>query len=121
MPLPFFEGPEKKVELAVVDGHPSLRALGEAFWRGVVKAANADVLSVLSNAHLDAYLLSESSLFVYDGFCITPCLQISPKVCSWIKIADNIDIHSRALKQKSPLQCAVSVISVTAIKYTHIK
>ncbi|MCB9592321.1 MAG: adenosylmethionine decarboxylase [Sandaracinaceae bacterium] len=64
----FFEGPEKKVELAVVDGHPSLRGLGDAFWRGVVRAAQAEVLSVISNDHLDAYLLSESSLFVYDGF-----------------------------------------------------
>ncbi len=64
----FFEGPEKKVELAVVDGHPSLRSFGHDYWRGVVRAARADVLSVISNEHLDAYLLSESSLFVYDGF-----------------------------------------------------
>jgi len=68
MPSQLFEGPEKKVELAVVDGHPSLRALGESFWRRVVEAAGADVLSVLRNEHIDAYLLSESSLFVYDGF-----------------------------------------------------
>ncbi len=68
MPSALFEGPEKKVELAVVDGHPSLRGLGDAFWRSVVRAAGADVLSVLRSEHIDAYLLSESSLFVYDGF-----------------------------------------------------
>lgn len=64
----FFEGPEKKVELAVLDGHRSLRELGDAFWRGVVRAAGADVLSRIENEHIVAYLLSESSLFVYDGF-----------------------------------------------------
>ena len=64
----FFEGPEKKVELAVVDDHPSLRAFGAPFWHRVVAAAKADVLSTISNQHLDAYLLSESSLFVYDNF-----------------------------------------------------
>ncbi|MBT8495365.1 MAG: adenosylmethionine decarboxylase [Deltaproteobacteria bacterium] len=62
----FFEGPEKKVELVVVSGGPSLRALGEQVWRRVVEAANADVLSIIRTAELEAYLLSESSLFVYD-------------------------------------------------------
>lgn len=64
----FFEGPEKKLELAVVDGFPSLRSLGEAFWTAVVRAAQAHVLSKQSNDYFDAYLLSESSLFVYDSF-----------------------------------------------------
>lgn len=64
----FFEGPEKKVELVVADGHPPLRGLGEAFWRGVVAAARAEVRSEIANAHLDAWLLSESSLFVHDRF-----------------------------------------------------
>jgi len=62
----FFEGPEKKVELVVADDFGSLRALGDAFWREVVSAARAEVLSKLSSSKLDAYLLSESSLFVYD-------------------------------------------------------
>lgn len=64
----FFEGPEKKVELAVVDDHPPLRALGRSFWGEVVRSADAHVISVVSNDDLDAYLLSESSLFVYDNF-----------------------------------------------------
>ena len=68
MPLSLFEGPEKKVELAVVEGHPPLRALGEDRWREVVRAAGADVVSLMRGEHIDAYLLSESSLFVYDEF-----------------------------------------------------
>ena len=64
----FFEGPEKKVELAVVDEHPSLRELGDAFWREVVHVAGAEVVSSRRGEWIDAYLLSESSLFVYDNF-----------------------------------------------------
>ncbi len=67
-PPAFFEGPEKKIELAVVDGFPSLRSFGHERWTRVVRAADADVLSIKSNEHFDAYLLSESSLFVYDTF-----------------------------------------------------
>lgn len=64
----FFEGPEKKVELVVVEGHASLRSLGDVFWHEVVAAADAQVLSKLEGSACDAYLLSESSLFVYDGY-----------------------------------------------------
>lgn len=63
--MPFFEGTEKKVELVVHAGQPSLRALGDGFWDRVARRAGARVLSRLANEHCDAYLLSESSLFVY--------------------------------------------------------
>ncbi|MBI4061945.1 MAG: adenosylmethionine decarboxylase [Elusimicrobia bacterium] len=62
----FFEGPEKKVELAMAPGRPSLRGRGHEYWKGVVARANAQVLSMISNESMDAYLLSESSLFVTD-------------------------------------------------------
>lgn len=68
MAFSFFEGPEKKVELTVVDEHRSLRSYGRRFWDEVVSAAEAQVISVRSNDTFDAYLLSESSLFVYDSF-----------------------------------------------------
>jgi S-adenosylmethionine decarboxylase len=72
----FFEGPEKKVELVVVDGHSSLRAQGEERWEGVVRAARAQVISKRSTEIFDAYLLSESSLFVYDEhFTMITCGQ----------------------------------------------
>ena len=67
-PPTFFEGPEKKVELAVQSVHRSLRSLGPSFWSEVVEAAQAEILSERSNDHFTAYLLSESSLFVYDEF-----------------------------------------------------
>ena len=61
----FFEGSEKKVEIIVDDDCQSLRTHKDK-WEGVVKLANAAILSSISNQRCDAYLLSESSLFVYD-------------------------------------------------------
>ncbi len=60
----FFEGAEKKVEIMLRPG-ASLRPLREQ-WLKVVAASKATVLSTISNERCDAYLLSESSLFVYD-------------------------------------------------------
>ena len=62
----FFEGTEKKVELVVSGRAPDLRGLGQRRWREIVEAAQANVLSCLTTEHCDAYLLSESSLFVFE-------------------------------------------------------
>ena len=94
MPHTFFEGPEKKVELAVVEGHPSLRELGGDFWRGVARAAKAEVLSVISNGHLDAYLLSESSLFVYDTF-------VTMITCGQTTLVDAVDAMLERIPPKA--------------------
>lgn len=72
----FFEGPEKKLELVVTPEYGSLRALGDSAWQRVVRAAGAEVLTTLGNELCDAYLLSESSLFVYDDwFVMITCGQ----------------------------------------------
>lgn len=61
-----FEGSEKKLEIVFKAGQSSLRSKGDSFWNQVVEMSNAKILSKVSNDHLDAYLLSESSLFVWD-------------------------------------------------------
>ena len=72
----FFEGPEKKLEVVVTPGFPPLRSLGDEAWRRVVEAAGAKVISVLRSEDSDAYLLSESSLFVFDDwFVLITCGQ----------------------------------------------
>ncbi len=72
----YFEGPEKKLEVVVTPDFPPLRSLGDEAWRRVVEAAGAKVLSVLRSEHCDAYLLSESSLFVFDDwFVLITCGQ----------------------------------------------
>ncbi|EQC28022.1 adenosylmethionine decarboxylase [Saprolegnia diclina VS20] len=65
-----FEGPEKNLEVDLVpacDGADprGLRALSRAQIDALLDAAKCTILSHVSNAHLDAYVLSESSLFVY--------------------------------------------------------
>ncbi|MCW7555343.1 S-adenosylmethionine decarboxylase proenzyme [Endozoicomonas gorgoniicola] len=70
----FFEGSEKKVEMVTAPEAGSLRAMGKDFWAGVVTKAQADILDTISNEHCDAYLLSESSLFVWHNrFLMLTC------------------------------------------------
>ncbi|MCC6137037.1 MAG: hypothetical protein IT287_00260 [Bdellovibrionaceae bacterium] len=70
---------------------PNLREMEYAFWEDVVWAAGAKILSKVSNEHMDAYLLSESSLFVYDKYVImitcgrTRLVQAVKKILSAIK------------------------------------
>lgn len=65
-----FEGPEKKLEVffslpeAAAEAG-GLRAAPETAWAEVCALAACTILHRQSNAHFDAYLLSESSLFVY--------------------------------------------------------
>ncbi len=64
-----FEGPEKKLEIMTASGNPSLRSLrdlGPEFWAAITERARTNILSTMSNESCDAYLLSESSLFVSD-------------------------------------------------------
>ncbi|HMQ09802.1 MAG TPA: hypothetical protein PKC21_04200 [Oligoflexia bacterium] len=65
-----FDGPEKKCELRLLPNKKSLRALGYDFWENIVHQARAQILSHITNASCDAYLLSESSLFIYDHKCL---------------------------------------------------
>lgn len=60
----YFEGSEKKFEL--IARGTALRARPTAYWHRLVELAGAKVLSQISNEACDAYLLSESSLFVFD-------------------------------------------------------
>jgi len=65
-----FEGPEKKLEIILTQPHPNLRSNSDGRWNKVVKAAGARILSKISTQSLDAYLLSESSLFVWDSWIL---------------------------------------------------
>lgn len=70
----FFEGSEKKVEVIVKPEIGSLRDFGKDFWKDMVARCNATILSEVSNEKCDAYLLSESSLFVWDhSFLMITC------------------------------------------------
>ena len=59
-----FEGTEKKFEIMVTVDGPDLRGLGDDAWRAVIAASRAEPLHHRRGGQLDAWLLSESSLFV---------------------------------------------------------
>ena len=61
-----FEGPEKKLEIILTSPQKGLRSNSNRRWDRVVRASAAEVISKIFTAHVDAYLLSESSLFVWD-------------------------------------------------------
>lgn len=70
----FFEGSEKKLEIVMRPQSDSLRTLGQKYWQQIVTKARADILCSMSNDQCDAYLLSESSLFVWDNrFLMLTC------------------------------------------------
>eukprot|EP00475_Leptophrys_vorax_P023820 TRINITY_DN3277_c0_g1_i1.p1 TRINITY_DN3277_c0_g1~~TRINITY_DN3277_c0_g1_i1.p1 ORF type:complete len:814 (+),score=207.67 TRINITY_DN3277_c0_g1_i1:306-2747(+) len=61
-----FEGCEKKLE---IDFKPSvdLRVIPKTTWDVILEEACCCIIGQLKNEHCDAYLLSESSLFVYPN------------------------------------------------------
>lgn len=61
----FFEGAEKKVEICGLG--IDFRSLPYEFWETFVSNCDAQILSTISNEFLDSYLLSESSLFVWNN------------------------------------------------------
>jgi S-adenosylmethionine decarboxylase len=61
-----FEGPEKKLEIILFAPQAGLRSNRDDQWNRVIEATRAAVISRVSTDHLDAYLLSESSLFVWE-------------------------------------------------------
>ena len=69
----FFEGSEKKLEV-VVNTESSLRELPPDFWQDIVHSSEAKILSSIENDKVQAHLLSESSLFVWDDrFLLITC------------------------------------------------
>lgn len=68
-----FEGPEKLLEIwfypdscAIPDSKKTLRSIPVPIWVDILKLVQCEVLSIKSTKCMDAFLLSESSLFVYD-------------------------------------------------------
>jgi len=71
----FFEGSEKKAEIIINAQKISLLDdLADNFWKMLVQRCNAQILSVIENDDCKAFLLSESSLFVWrDRLLILTC------------------------------------------------
>ena len=71
-----FEGPEKKLEVYFSRGEDSsgLRRFQHDIWSDMLADAACTILHQESNKDFDAYLLSESSMFVYpDRLILKTC------------------------------------------------
>ena len=61
-----FEGSEKKLEMFFSPVMVPLRYKKKSFWDKLCSKASARIISSFSNSFCDSYILSESSLFVWD-------------------------------------------------------
>jgi S-adenosylmethionine decarboxylase len=61
-----FDAAEKLLEIELRRGSPSLRALGRDAWARIVEAGGGEILASSAGRHVDAHVLSESSLFVRE-------------------------------------------------------
>jgi S-adenosylmethionine decarboxylase len=63
-----FEGPEKRLEVTFSQRStsPGMRSICQAEWQSMLDQAKCTIISSTSTGYIDSYVLSESSLFVYD-------------------------------------------------------
>ncbi|OED36919.1 hypothetical protein AB834_02500 [PVC group bacterium (ex Bugula neritina AB1)] len=61
-----FEGSEKKLEIILTPLSESIRKDTALNWSSLLKVCGAKIISLNHHKHMDSYILSESSLFVYD-------------------------------------------------------
>lgn len=61
----FYEGTEKRLQITTKE--TDLLQFPESFWREMLSQAGASILSKIKNEHVHAYLLSESSLFIWKN------------------------------------------------------
>ena len=84
----YFEGPEKTLEVVFRDdrgSHNGLRSLSRSQLDDLCNKAKCTILSQLSNAHMDAYVLSESSLFIFENRLIMKtCGTTTPLVSAYL-------------------------------------
>lgn len=87
LPVPFFEGPEKRVEIryVVADEQPAagggggMRNVPASFWSASLAKAGITIESSVHGPEWDCYMLSESSLFVTrDRIICKTCGQSAP-------------------------------------------
>ncbi|XP_022759325.1 S-adenosylmethionine decarboxylase proenzyme-like [Durio zibethinus] len=103
-----FEGYEKRLEMSFFDPgffidpqRMGLRSLSKLQLDEILKPAECTIVSSLSNNHVDSYVLSESSLFVYPykiiiKTCGTTKLLLS--IPAILKLANNISLSVRSVR-----------------------
>ena len=92
-----FEGSEKKLELLISPTSQPLRNQPDAFWEKLCKKAEAHIVSRFSNSFGDSYILSESSLFVWDHRLLLLTCGRTPLVKALISLIKTFKESDREL------------------------
>lgn len=104
-PLAGFEGPEKLIEIWFANAR--LRAVDLSVWEAMLSLVKCQILSSVHNQFCDAYLLSESSLFVYDDRLVlktcgtTTLLHAVPEMIKIAKTTGDCAIQAFFYSRKS--------------------
>ncbi|KAK9821936.1 hypothetical protein WJX81_005453 [Elliptochloris bilobata] len=105
LPCPGFEGSEKRLEVDFCFGPGTppcgLRTLSRPQLDGLLEKASCCIVSRTSNAHFDAYVLSESSLFVFpDRLVLKTCgtTKLLDAVPELLGLAAALDLQARRCK-----------------------
>ena len=104
-PTPVFEGSEKRIEidfhLSSTGSPAGLRALPRATLDTLMEQAACCIVSARHNAHFDAYVLSESSFFVYpDKAVLKTCgtTKLLAAVVPLLELAASLGMEPRRAK-----------------------
>ena len=84
-----FEGSEKKIEVIFNSNSPSLFKQPVSFWKKLVQTSGAEIISCSKFPKIHSYILSESSLFVWDQRLILITCGKTTLSKSLIKILKN--------------------------------
>ncbi len=91
----FFEGIEKKAELCIYpDTVHFIQDFDDAFWHRIVELCQAKILSKTQNNHSIAYLLSESSLFIWPHRVVIITCGTTQLVKAMIFLIQTIGINT---------------------------
>ncbi|XP_053694088.1 S-adenosylmethionine decarboxylase proenzyme [Sabethes cyaneus] len=101
----FFEGVEKLLEIWFEsnssDKNADLRKIPRSMWDALLKTVRCEIISFTRNEQIDAYVLSESSMFVSKRRwilktcgtttplqCLEPLLRLASEIAGYSEIAD---------------------------------
>jgi S-adenosylmethionine decarboxylase len=93
-----FEGKEKRLEVffSCANREKSLRTVSMAIWTNIINQANASIMLSSSSPQFDSFVLSESSMFVYDCNILlitcgqTTVLSVLPSITA---LAQDLDMQ----------------------------
>ena len=106
-----FEGPEKLLEvwfapspqeLQTCSQEKGLKAVSAEIWKGMLDLVNCKVLSIVESDDVDAYLLSESSMFVFPHKLILKTCGTTTLLCGLPRILEIATVFGGFSRSTAP-------------------